>query len=147
MKHYKEYGIKEGRTDKNIPTKIDTPRGALPGKIGTERPHVEPNPNTGQPSLGDVTGLNQQQIQEVLAMESRMRLTGSGRVIDKSPEARQAFLDSSSKEELEQRAHRDVRKILPRDPQTGNPIPPRRHQVYKNRSKKQILLKPVKSQR
>ena len=139
LKHYKEYGIKEGRTDKNIPTKIDTPRGALPGKIGTERPHVESNPNTGQPSLGDVTGLNQQQIQEVLAMESRMRLTGSGQVIDKSPEARQAFLDSLSKEELEQRAHRDVRgnppgfhrdvrKILPRDPQTGNPIPPRRHQ-------------------
>jgi len=99
LKHYKEYGIKEGRTDKNIPTKIDTPRGALPGKIGTDRPHVEPDPKTG-----------------------------GGRVIDKSPEARQAFLQSLSKEELEKRMHRDVRKILPRDPKTGNPIPPRRHQ-------------------
>ena len=124
--HYLQYGIKEGR--------VDTAGGFNAGQYLANYPDL-------QKAFGDDRAAALKHYKEYGIKEGRTdknipagtkintpRGTLPGRVIDKSPEARQAFLQSLTKEELEKRMHRDVRKILPRDPKTGSPIPPRRHQ-------------------
>ena len=118
--HYLEYGIKENRTDRNIGTKTPkTPeippdldgrvyRGGSPGFYGPERPDL------GGIRKEDLVGGGDNRVvvpNTPEDLKNRDSYKPEKKVIDKSPEARQKFLNSLTREELEQRSHQDRRPV------------------------------------